>query len=70
MTRDELIDKLKALAEEAQENEETLAAAGVLFSLVGAMYANDENILCEVAAFHSQMMIKNLIGIKYPIGNA
>lgn len=47
MSRDELFDKLHALAQEAQASPELLPIAGILFTLCGAMASRDELALFD-----------------------
>ena len=54
MGKSELIRALEALVARAgEENPETLAAVGILNTLLGAMHAGEEDILLEVTAQHT-----------------
>lgn len=62
MTRNELIDALHGLAKQARESDETLAAAGVLFCLCGAMATGDERELLNACAPFTAAQLERLTG--------
>lgn len=44
MTRQELVQRLAAIADEAGQSEETRPAAGVLYALLGALHTDDQAV--------------------------
>ncbi len=60
MTRDELIKRLGALTIEAMKERDTLAAAGVLSALIGALCERTDDALMSLTARFSEDALRGL----------
>lgn len=60
MTIQELTQRLAAIADEAAQSEETRPAAGVLYSLLGAIYTDEQAVLRMLTGTLSKAELRGL----------
>ena len=60
MTTNELKDELKAVAEKCDSTREQQAVAGILFSLLGAMYLDSQMALLDHVSTFSRQQLNDI----------